>query len=207
MSLPMRKNIGCLFLISFICSCCSEQVETDVKTTSLEGRTTEQLFTSTFSSAIPDIDSTFVLFHTGTADQKLFIEIVYKKKPYQKAKLYLYTKEFFGNTIDSCMLEAGLLALGKPFIEVNTDRSITLLDSQNIELTPCWIEIESESGENVSVMCLRDTTICCTEVIYKIGANGRISSSDPNGVYRWTELTTCCNRYLNTYGNINILQN
>jgi hypothetical protein len=180
---PM-KIIGSIILIHLLFCCRPDSFRDKAVSNSRLGQPTERVFTRTFKDTIPNVDSTFMMFWTGTLDKRLFTEIHYSKHTDQRAYLFLYTRDFFGKTIDSCKLSAGTFSLGKPLIEVSSERSITVIDSIKWPLSPYWIEIESASGERVMAECHPDTIVCCNEVVFKIGNDGRISSSDPNGLFR-----------------------
>lgn len=180
---PM-KIIGSIILIHILFSCRLDSFRDKEISNSRLGQPTDRVFTRTFKDTIPNVDSTFMMFWTGTLDKKLFTEIHYSKQTDERAYLFLYTRDFFGKTIDSCKLSAGTFSLGKPLIEVSSARYITVIDSIKWPLSPYGIENESASGERVMAECHPDTIVCCNEVVFKIKPNGRISSTNPLGVLR-----------------------
>jgi hypothetical protein len=141
------------------------------------------LFVHEIQTNLPNDDTSFIFFRTMTRDKSVFMEIHYKKEPNKKSTSFLYTKDFFGKTIDSSEFSIGIHAVGRPYFEVNQDRSIMLIDSQKINLEPYWVEIKTESNESVVVMCQADTTICCDTVMFRIDLLGRITCS--NGLVKY----------------------
>ncbi|MBK7130949.1 MAG: hypothetical protein IPM74_18365 [Crocinitomicaceae bacterium] len=175
----MKKYFLNLLILVFLTGCKSDEsayfelnkIEVD---NAFQG-----LFVHELRANLPNNDTSFIFFRTMTQDKSVFMEIYYNKRSNEKSSPYLYTKDFFGKTIDSSRFTTGVYAIGNPYCEVHKDRSVTLIDSQKIMLEPYWVEIKTQSGERVSVMCQTDTTICCDTVIFNIDLDGKITCSNP----------------------------